>query len=154
MRTLCQRSQGLCRHRYSEVKNYADTREIILLWTHQPTGHFCRALWVTSTARLSTRRSLSLLPSKSKHPRRLLLPAALLMLLPCLELTIVAHQPLAKAYSMVVQYSPNPCSTLPTPAVLSPPLPRKVLCVYPVWPVLQGGNTQQQQQHWKLELSF
>ena len=71
---------------------------------HQPTGHrrFCRALRVTSTAQLSTRRSWSMLPSKSKHPRRLLLPAALLMLLPCLELIIVAHQLLAKPYSKVV----------------------------------------------------
>ena len=78
------------------------------------------ALGDLNSPRLSTRRSLSLLPSKSKHPRRLLLPAALLMLLPCLELTIVAHQPLAKAYSMVVQYSPHPCSILPTPAEEGP----------------------------------
>ena len=38
-----------------------------------PTGHrcFCRVLWVTSTAQLSTgtRCNWSLLPSKSKHPR-------------------------------------------------------------------------------------
>ena len=45
------------------------------------------------------RRSRSLL---SKHLRRLLLSAALLMLLPCLELTIAAYQPLAKPYSAVV----------------------------------------------------
>ena len=43
-----------------------------------------------------------MLPSKSKHLQRLLLPAALLMLLPCLELIIVAHQLLAKPYSKVV----------------------------------------------------
>ena len=47
-------------------------------------------------------RSWSLMSPKSKHLRRLLLSAALLTLLPCLELTIIAHQPLAKTYSMVV----------------------------------------------------
>ena len=71
---------------------------------HPPSGHrrFCRGLWVTSTTWLIIRRSWSLLLPKSKHPRRLLLSAALLTLFPCLELTIVAHQPLAKHYSTMV----------------------------------------------------
>ena len=40
-----------------------------ILSPHQPTSHrrFCRALWVTSTVHLSTRRSWSLLLTQSKH---------------------------------------------------------------------------------------
>ena len=43
---------------------------------HQPTGQrrFYRALWVTSIAQLFTRHTWSILPSKSKRPRSLLLP--------------------------------------------------------------------------------
>ena len=66
----------------------------------QPNMFLQNALsYLNSPANL--RRSWSLPLPKSKHLRRLLLSAALLMLLPCLELTNAAHQPPAKPYSTV-----------------------------------------------------
>ena len=62
-------------------------------------------------------RSWSLMSPKSKHLRRLLLSAALLTLLPCLELTIIAHQPLAKTYSMVVTVAVCPHKATTTTAL-------------------------------------
>ena len=43
-----------------------------VLTTHQPSGHrhFCITLWVTSTARLATRRSWSLLPPQVQAPAK------------------------------------------------------------------------------------
>ena len=73
---------------------------------HQPSSHrrFCRMLWVTSTARLikgivDPYSIAAPIPSTCED---FLLSAALLTPLPCLELTIAVHQPLAKPYSMVV----------------------------------------------------
>ena len=62
-------------------------------------------------------RSWSLMSPKSKHLRRLLLSAALLTLLPCLELTIIAHQPLTKTYSMVVTVAVCPHKATTTTAL-------------------------------------
>ena len=85
---------------------------------HQPSRHrcFCGTLWVTSTAQLILRHSWSLLPPKSQHLRPAktfcCLHTAWLTLLPCLELTIAAHQLLAKPYSTVVTVAVCPQTLL------------------------------------------
>ena len=70
-----------------------------ILSPHQPTGIRCPTKctgWPQEPGYFLS-CNWSLLPSKSKRLQRLLLPTSLLTLMPCLELTIVIHQPLAQA---------------------------------------------------------